>query len=69
MLNNGVGLLYMFVGYVVFDLFVYYDIIENLCFIMVIYNFIDKEYYCWEVFNSVRDGIGGFFGGVSGNGY
>ena len=56
-------------GYAVFDLLAYYDITENLRFTTAIYILTDKEYYRWEVLNSVRDGTGGFFGGVSGNGY
>ncbi|MEL7443292.1 MAG: TonB-dependent receptor, partial [Pseudomonadota bacterium] len=68
-LNNGAGPSHTPAGYAVFDLLAYYDITENLRFTTAIYNLTDKEYYRWEVLNSVRDGTGGFFGGVSGNGY
>ncbi len=68
-LNNGQGPAYTPSGYAVFDLTAYYDMTENLRFIAAIYNITDKEYYRWEVLNSVRAGTGGFFGGVSGDGY
>jgi len=68
-LNNGAGPSHTPAGYAVFDLLAYYDVTENLRLTTAIYNLADKEYYRWEVLNSVRDGTGGFFGGVSGNGY
>lgn len=68
-LNNGSGPSYYPAGYAVFDLLAFYEISENLRFTTAIYNLTDKEYYRWEVLNSVRNGTGGFFGGVSDNGY
>ena len=68
-LNNGDGPAYYPSGYMVFDLMAFYDVTENLRFTTAIYNLTDKEYYRWEVMNNVRTGTGGFFSGVSDNGY
>lgn len=68
-LNNGDGPAYYPSGYTVFDLMAFYDITDNLRFTTAIYNLTDKEYYRWEVMNNVRTGTGGFFSGVSDNGY
>lgn len=68
-LNNGDGPAYYPSGYTVFDLMAFYDVTENLRLTTAIYNLTDKEYYRWEVMNNVRTGTGGFFAGVSDNGY
>ena len=68
-LNNGDGPAFYPSGYTVFDVMAFYDITENLRFTTAIYNLTDKEYYRWEVMNNVRSGTGGFFSGVSDNGY
>lgn len=68
-LNNGAGPAYYPDSYTIFDLTAYYGVTENLSLSAAAYNLTDKEYYRWEVVNSVRNGSGGFFGGVSDAGY
>ncbi|TNC85848.1 MAG: TonB-dependent receptor [Thalassolituus sp.] len=68
-LNNGSGPAHYPEAYTVFDLTAFYDISENISLSAAAYNLTDKEYYRWEVLNSIRPGNGGFFGGVSEDGY
>jgi len=68
-LNNGSGPAHYPDSYTVFDLTAFYEITDNLRLTAAAYNLTDKEYYRWEVLNSIRPGSGGFFGGVSENGY
>lgn len=68
-LNNGNGPAHYPDSYTVFDLTAFYEISDNLRLTAAAYNLTDKEYYRWEVLNSIRPGSGGFFGGVSGDGY
>lgn len=68
-LNNGSGPFYYPASYTVFDLTAYFDITENLRLTGAIYNLTDKEYYRWSVVQNLRAGNGGFFSGVSDNGY
>lgn len=67
--NNGSGPAYYPESYSVFDLTAFYQVSENIDLTAAVYNLTDKEYYRWEVVNSVRKGSGGFFGGVAGDGY
>ncbi len=68
-LNNGSGPAHYPDSYTVIDLTAFYQVTENLEFTLAAYNLTDKEYYRWEVVNSIRNGSGGFFGGVSEDGY
>jgi len=68
-LNNGHGPAHYPDSYTIFDLTAFYDVTENLQLTAAAYNLTDKEYYRWEVLNSIRPGRGGFFGGVSADGY
>lgn len=68
-LNNGSGPAHYPDSYTVFDITAFYDISDSLQLTAGIYNLTDKEYYRWEVLNSIRPGSGGFFGGVSEDGY
>jgi len=68
-LNNGSGPAYYPDSYTVFDLTAFYEVSNNITLTAAAYNLTDKEYYRWEVLNSIRPGSGGFFGGVSENGY
>lgn len=68
-LNNGSGPAHYPESYTVVDLTAFYEITDDLLLTAAAYNLTDKEYYRWEVLNSIRPGFGGFFGGVSGDGY
>lgn len=68
-LNNGSGPALYPDSYTVLDLTAFYEITDDLRLTAAAYNLTDKEYYRWEVLNSIRPGRGGFFGGVSENGY
>ena len=68
-LNNGSGPALYPSSYTVFDVTAFYEITDDLRLTAAAYNLTDKEYYRWEVLNSIRPGNGGFFGGVSENGY
>lgn len=68
-LNNGNGPAHYPASYTVFDLTAFYDVTDDIRITAAAYNLTDKEYYRWEVLNSIRPGSGGFFGGVSENGY
>ncbi len=68
-LNNNEGPAHYPDSYIVFDLTAFYEVTENLLLTAAAYNLTDKEYYRWEVLNSIRPGSGGFFGGVSEDGY
>ncbi|BFM08811.1 TonB-dependent hemoglobin/transferrin/lactoferrin family receptor [Halioxenophilus aromaticivorans] len=68
-LNNGSGPAYYPDAYTLFDLNAFYKVTDKLNITLAAYNLADKEYYRWEVLNSIRAGSGGFFGGVSDQGY
>ena len=46
----------------------FYQISENLVLRAGITNLSDEEYSLWQAVRLVREGNGGFFGGVSGDG-
>ena len=52
----------------VVDMFAYYDITPQLSLRGAILNLFDKKYHEWNRVRNVRDGSGGFFGGVTENG-
>ena len=68
-LNNGSGPAYYPDSYTVMDLSAFYRVNDRLSLTAAAYNVFDKNYFRWEVVNSVRNGAGGFFGGVAEQGY
>ena len=68
-LNNGSGPFFYPGSLTTFDLTAFYQITDNLRLTAALYNLTDKEYYRWGVVRNLRSGNGGFFSGVSGNGF
>lgn len=68
-LNNGSGPYFYPSSATTFDLTAFYNVTENLRLTAALYNLSDKEYYRWGVVSNLRPGNGGFFSGVSGDGY
>ncbi len=52
----------------VVDLGAWYEISENLMLRANVTNLFDEEYVLWQRVRNIREGNGGFFGGVSGDG-
>tara|TARA_R110002167_G_scaffold361999_1_gene580807 strand:+ start:3938 stop:6340 length:2403 start_codon:yes stop_codon:yes gene_type:complete len=52
----------------VVDLSAFYDVTENFVVRVGVTNLFDEEYSLWHSVRLVREGSGGFFGGVSGDG-
>jgi hemoglobin/transferrin/lactoferrin receptor protein len=52
----------------VVDLSAFYDVTDNFVVRVGVTNLFDEEYSLWHAVRLVREGSGGFFGGVSGDG-